>query len=241
MIGSPAHPAGHKSSVPGWCTSRPHATMQSNALARERRPLGSSPGGARHSPPKAGGGKDPDFRGGSPLGRNPGIQRHPDGCVVHAFRCASRSGAGPHRENWPEIGPVLPVGAPLPAAPSRWLAFLWGCIFTATGAGLQTGIARRSGDETVAGRRQSNGQFAPSNGQTGRRQVRMRKQPRRPFGITDVGRATAIAQQNHTMRHTDECRLAPKTSRPAASPGTRTPTAGEIPGIEPMRLLWRFL
>ena len=112
MIGSPAHPAGHKSSVPGWCTSRPHATMQSNALARERRPLGSSPGGARHSPPKAGGGKDPDFRGGSPLGRNPGIQRHPDGCVVHAFRCASRSGAGPHWENWPEIGPVLPVGVP---------------------------------------------------------------------------------------------------------------------------------
>ena len=38
MIGSPAHPAGHESSVPGWCTSRPHATMQSNALARERRP-----------------------------------------------------------------------------------------------------------------------------------------------------------------------------------------------------------
>ena len=31
---------------------------------RERRPLGSSPGGARHSPPEAGGGKDPEFRGG---------------------------------------------------------------------------------------------------------------------------------------------------------------------------------
>ena len=38
-------------------------------------------------------GKDPEFRGGSPLGRDPGVQRHPDGCVVHAFRGASRSGA----------------------------------------------------------------------------------------------------------------------------------------------------
>ena len=53
--------------------------------------------------------------GRSPLGRDPGVQRHPDGCVVHAFRCAPRSGAGPHRENWPE------VGAPLPACSfARW-------------------------------------------------------------------------------------------------------------------------
>ena len=57
-------PPGMKVQFPGGCTSRPHATMQSDALARERRPLGSSPGGARHSPPKAGGGKDPQFRGG---------------------------------------------------------------------------------------------------------------------------------------------------------------------------------
>ena len=40
------------------------ATRRSDAQARERRPPGSSPGGARHSPPKAGGGKDPLFRGG---------------------------------------------------------------------------------------------------------------------------------------------------------------------------------
>ena len=43
------------------------------------------------------------------LGRDPGVQRHPDGCVVHAFRCASRSGAGPHRENWPEVGVPVPA------------------------------------------------------------------------------------------------------------------------------------
>ena len=34
------------------------ATRRSGAQARERRPLASSPGGGRHSPPKAGGGKD---------------------------------------------------------------------------------------------------------------------------------------------------------------------------------------
>ena len=50
------------------------------------------------------------------------------GCDVHFWRSrtnvrqidglrgdrrgASRSGAGRHRENWPEVGPVLPVGAP---------------------------------------------------------------------------------------------------------------------------------
>ena len=109
MIGSARSPRPHESAVPGWCTSRPHATMPSNALARERRPLASSPGGGRHSPPKAGGGKDPEFRGGSPLGRNRGVQRHPDGCVVHAFPCASRSGADPHRQNWPEVGVPVPA------------------------------------------------------------------------------------------------------------------------------------
>ena len=41
------------------------ATRRSDAQARERRPLGSSPGGARHSPPQAGGGRDPQLRGGS--------------------------------------------------------------------------------------------------------------------------------------------------------------------------------
>ena len=37
--------------------------------------------------------KDPEFGGGSPLGRDPGIQRHLDCRVVHAVRCAARSGA----------------------------------------------------------------------------------------------------------------------------------------------------
>ena len=41
------------------------------AQARERRPLASSPGGGRHSPPQAGGGKDPDPPDGPPLGVDP--------------------------------------------------------------------------------------------------------------------------------------------------------------------------
>ena len=65
MIGSARTPRrSWKRQFPGWCKSRPDATMQSGAQARERRPLASSPGGGRHSPPKAGGGKDPEFRGG---------------------------------------------------------------------------------------------------------------------------------------------------------------------------------
>ena len=56
--------------------------MQSGAQARERRP----PVGTGRRRRAAG--KDPEFGGGSPLGRDPGVQRHPDGCVVHAFRCA---------------------------------------------------------------------------------------------------------------------------------------------------------
>ena len=49
--------------VRGWFASRPHATVQSDAQARERRPLGSPPGGARHSPPQAGGREGPRVRG----------------------------------------------------------------------------------------------------------------------------------------------------------------------------------
>ena len=56
------------------------------------------PGTARR---RRAGGKNPEFGSGSPLGRDPGVQRHPDGCVVYAFRCASRSGAGPHQEKRP--------------------------------------------------------------------------------------------------------------------------------------------
>ena len=49
--------------VRGWFASRPHATVQSDVQARERRPLGSPPGGARHSPPQAGGREGPRVRG----------------------------------------------------------------------------------------------------------------------------------------------------------------------------------
>ncbi len=82
--------------------------MQSDAQARERRP---PVGTARR---RRAAGKDPEFGGGSPLGRDPGVQRHPDGCVVHAFRCASRGDAGPHRENWPEVWRFLPGVPPCP-------------------------------------------------------------------------------------------------------------------------------
>ena len=71
----------------------------------------------RSAQPAAGGrtGRTPSSEtGGSPLGRHPGVQHHPNGGLVHAFRCASRSCAGPHRENCPE------VGVPLPARHSAW-------------------------------------------------------------------------------------------------------------------------
>ena len=66
-------------------------------------------------------GKDPEFGSGSPLGRDPGVQRHPDGWVVHAFRCASRSGAD-QRSAFPCQRRHLDCWG------SRR-----GCIFTATG------------------------------------------------------------------------------------------------------------
>ena len=178
MCSSPRY-AGRCRPLGSCCEMQPRAgtpTVQMAPAARERRPLGSSPGGARHSPPKAGGGKDPQFRGGpfpagtsvfsvirtaagytpfaalraavptsgqllrkysparepqqsrrrrpqgnadlwavlpvgpgtarrrraagrTPIlrwslpGRDPGVQRHPDGCRVHAFRPATRGGA----------------------------------------------------------------------------------------------------------------------------------------------------
>ena len=54
----------------GKTTPPPH--RHGDAQERERRPLASSPGGGRHSPPPAGVGKDPDVRDGSPLGADPG-------------------------------------------------------------------------------------------------------------------------------------------------------------------------
>ena len=45
--------------------------------------------------PAAGGRREgPPVPRWSLLGRDLGVQRHPDRCVVHAFRCAARSGAG---------------------------------------------------------------------------------------------------------------------------------------------------
>ena len=38
--------------------------------------------------------KDPELGADSPLGRDPGVQGHPDDCLVHASRPAPRSGAG---------------------------------------------------------------------------------------------------------------------------------------------------
>ena len=48
-----------------------------------------TPTSGRHSPPEAGGGKDPDFGGGSPLGRDPDVQHQPDGRLSLRFaqRC----------------------------------------------------------------------------------------------------------------------------------------------------------
>ena len=98
MIGSACSPRPYESAVPGWCTSR------SPSHQAERHAGKGTPTSGRHSPPQAGGREGPRVRGGSPLGRDLGVQRHPGGCVVHAFRCALRGGAGPHRENWPEVG-----------------------------------------------------------------------------------------------------------------------------------------
>ncbi len=58
-------------------SARRIAARSDGMPARERRPLGSPPGGARHSPPEAGAGKDPEFGGGSPLGRDPGVPPPP--------------------------------------------------------------------------------------------------------------------------------------------------------------------
>ena len=83
-----------KSAVPGWCTFRCPSHQAERRAGKGTPTSGQSPGGGRHSPPQAGGREGPRVRGGSPLGRDPRVQRHPDGCVVHAFRCAPRSGAG---------------------------------------------------------------------------------------------------------------------------------------------------
>ena len=80
-------PRRHENAVP-WTV--PLSALRHHAERRAgkgRRPL---VGTARR---RRAAGKDPEF-GGAPLGREPGVQRDPDGCVVHAFRCPAGSGAG---------------------------------------------------------------------------------------------------------------------------------------------------
>ena len=113
-VGSTRSPRPYESAVPRWCTSRCPSHYA------ERRAGKGTPTSGRHSPPQAGGGKDPEFGGGSPLGRDPGVQRHPGGWVVHALRCASRSGAD-RRSAFPCLR----------RHPDCW-GFRRGCIFTAT-------------------------------------------------------------------------------------------------------------
>ena len=78
---------------------------QSDAQARERRPLVGT--GRRRRPAD----KDPDCGDGSPLNRDPSLQRHPDGCVVHPSRPAPRSGAD-RRSAVPALRAALPTGVP---------------------------------------------------------------------------------------------------------------------------------
>ena len=50
----------------------------------------------------------------------PAERRTPSELGILPVRPPAAGGAGPHRENCPEVGPVLPVGAPLPARHSAW-------------------------------------------------------------------------------------------------------------------------
>ena len=115
MNGSTRSPRPYECAVPRWCTSRCPSHQA------ERRAGKGTPTSGRHSPPQAGGGKDPEFGGGSPLGRDPGVQRHPGGWVVHAFRCASRSGADQRFRRSLACGAIRTVEVPGGAAFSQQL------------------------------------------------------------------------------------------------------------------------
>ena len=109
----------------GWCKARPprhHAGRQGNAEAqgtqgprwavqssRERGPaqpaeFRSGSGGQQGNGPLVG-----TVRGWFASRPGPGVQRHPDGCVVHAFRCAPRSGAD-RRSAFPCQRVIFPGG-----------------------------------------------------------------------------------------------------------------------------------
>ena len=91
--------------------------MQSDALARERRPLASSPGGGRHSPPKAGGGKDPEFRAVRPSAGTPAFSVIRTGAWYTPFAalCAAvpgSTGRTAQRSAFPCLRAIRSVGGP---------------------------------------------------------------------------------------------------------------------------------
>ena len=83
-------------------------TIEMAPLARERRPLGSSPGGARHRPPQAGGREGPRVRGGG--ASRPGPRRSASSGRLRGTRLSLRSAQRCRPE----------VGVPLPARRSAW-------------------------------------------------------------------------------------------------------------------------
>ena len=109
------------------CTLRRHenavpwtAPVSAPRHYAERRAGKGTPTSGRHSPPQAGGGKDPE------LGVLPG--RDPVFSVVrtvgvHAFRCASRSGAD-RRSAFQAVGVVRPGGYGLRGGLFCWLGFV---------------------------------------------------------------------------------------------------------------------
>ena len=137
MIGSARTPRRHESAV-RWTV--PVSAARHHAERRAGKGTPTSGQSSRWGPaqPAAGGRREEPRVGGRPSQPGPRVQRHPDGRVVRAFRCASRSGAGPHRENWPE------VGVPLRPAPSGPVGSARGAAFSQQGwCGTHVGRAPR--------------------------------------------------------------------------------------------------
>ena len=147
MIESARSPRPHESAVPGWCTSRCPSHRAERRAGKGTPTSGQFSRSGPAQPAEGGRREGPRVRDGSPLGRDPGVQRHPDGCVVHTFRCASRSGAD-RRSAFPcgrrhplcwgpgatTFSQQLPRGRRSLAAGTIWTVGVpaWGCIFTAT-------------------------------------------------------------------------------------------------------------
>ena len=168
-------------------------TAQMAPAARERRP---PVGTARR---RRAAGKNPEFGGGSPLGRDPGVQHHSDGCVVHAFRCASRSGAD-RRSAFPCLRVTLHGGVEPRLAPSRELHFY-------DGRGVQDrpdheGFSRWGPASTAKGGRDSE-LLLPVKGLAGRHQPRQCREP----PPADPATATRPGRESPLLRHVDSSRL----------------------------------